>query len=140
MFGLNSEIEFESTGHEGLWDEEASCRVLVFVSDGVSAFYRFSVAFDATAADGLAEAMVRARLRRELVADLERRLPDALGMLVTELETGGIYWERRVASGLTQRRDALRRLGYQSLAPHGMCRLGGDPVPDGEESWRRTLR
>ncbi|HEX5138973.1 MAG TPA: hypothetical protein VFY93_18525, partial [Planctomycetota bacterium] len=74
----------------------------------------------------------------ELANDLDERLPKALGMSVMERKAGGTYW--RPAKAVVWRRDALRRLGYQSLAPHGMTRLGGDPLPRGEELWRRTLR
>jgi hypothetical protein len=138
MFGLNSGIEFEPTAHPGLWAEEAACSVLVFEDERVRASLRFSVALEAGAADGLGDGEVRDRLRDALALDLEARLPDALGMSTSEREEGGAYW----VSGkpVWRRRDALRRLGYLSLEPHGMCRLGAEPLPEGAECWRRTLR
>jgi len=138
MFGLNSGIEFEPSGHPGLWAEEAACSVLVFEGEGVWASLRFSVALEAAAAAGLGAGEVRDRLRDALARDLEARLPDALGMAVKEREEGGTYWAP--GKPVAWRRDALRRLGYSSLAPHGMCRLGAEPPPDGAECWRRTLR
>ncbi len=140
MFGLSSGIEFEPTGHVGLWGEEATCRILVFAVDGVSGFYRFSVAIEAGVAEGLEAGAIKGRLEAELARDLESRLPDALGMFVTELKTGGTYWRPAGPPDFTWRKDALRRLGYVSLAPHGMHRLGGEPAPDSEELWRRVLR
>jgi hypothetical protein len=140
MFGLNSEIDFEPTEHQGLWDEEATCRILVFVSGGVSSFFRFSVAIEAAAAGRLDADTIRARLREELTGDLERRLPEAIGMVVAELDTGEMCWQPEAPPEFVWRKDALRRLGYMSLAPHGMHRLGGAPAPDSEELWRRTLR
>jgi hypothetical protein len=139
VFGLNSEIEFEPTDHVGLWDEEATCRILVFEADGVSGFFRFSVAIEAGVVEGLDEREIRDRLRAELVGDLRRSVPEALGMIANAMMAGWV-WSRDLTADPVWRKDALRRLGYHSLAPHGMSRLGGEPAPDGEELWRRTLR
>lgn len=67
-------------------------------------------------------------------------MPEAVGMAIKEFETGWSCWEPTLSPDFQWRHDALRRLGYHSLAPHGMCRLGDEPPSEGEEHWRRTLR
>jgi len=137
MFGLSSEIEFEPTRHDGLWEEEAACHILVFDALGVRSYPCFSVAIEAAAAKGLDADAIRERLRAELERDLERRLPEALGMDV--LEPGTTLW-RHGPKDIRWCEDALRRLGYHGLAPHGMIRLNDDPTPRDSDHWRRTIR
>lgn len=159
MFGTRTEIEFEATGHKGLWREEAVCGVLLF--GAASSAFRFSVALEAGAAEGLPEDAIRERLRSELARDLEQALPAALGVtfrtlgprarreepLASMSELLSHFSSRSplasMLAGTTPfewREDALRRAGYQSLTPHGLVRLGDPPREAMHERWRRVLR
>jgi hypothetical protein len=167
VLAFRSGIEIELTRHKGLWTEEAVCDVLLL--DEERSAYRFSVALESGAAEEGADA-TRRRLEAELGRDLEVALPDALGvqfhegtaprrprrrgraskpLSVRDLmalfaaqlpDLRKLLETRHGPQAFRWRDDAIRRLGYFSLSPHGLARLGSEPEEPGPERWRRTLR